>query len=72
MLEKESNILSFGCYPNPVKDKLEIELSFRRETSVEAGLWDMKGQLLRKFPAKTQITRYQEIIAVNTYRRATI
>ena len=65
MTEKEGNLISFSCYPNPVKEHLGIELNFRQATGVEAGLWDMNGRLVRQFPSKSGVTRYRETLDVS-------
>jgi len=66
MPEQEGNILSFGCYPNPVKDYLHIDLTFRKYANVEAGLWDMQGHLVKRLPKRTHITHYMETVDVQT------
>lgn len=64
MLEQEDNLLSFRCYPNPVKDQLTIELNFRRPVAIDAVLWDMYGRFLKYFPSRSQDVQYKETIDV--------
>ena len=66
MLEQEGNLLSFGCYPNPVKDQLVVDLTFRQATGVEATLWDMNGRLVLRFPSKAGVTHYRETVNVQS------
>ena len=66
MLEKEGSLLSFGCYPNPVKDRLTVELTLRQAANVEAGLRDMNGRLILRFPSRTNITHFRETLDVQT------
>jgi hypothetical protein len=66
LFEKEGNILSFGCYPNPVKDFLKIELTFLQSATVEAGLWDMQGRLVKRLPKKANVTHYLESFDVQS------
>ena len=69
MLEKEENILSFQCYPNPVKEHLTTELNFRESVTVEVGLWDMSGRLIRQFPMKSDVTFYRENLDLQSFPR---
>ena len=66
MIEEESNLLSFACYPNPVKDHIEIELTFRKAIAVNAGIWDMQGRLVKQFPSETPNTHYRETLDVQS------
>lgn len=59
IIEKEGNILSFACYPNPVRDRLEIELTLRQAVAVNVSLWDMQGRLVKRFPSKSPDTHYR-------------
>ena len=65
MTEKEGNILSFECYPNPVKGRLEIGLTLRKAVNVEVTLSDINGRLIRRFPSKTAVVRYRETLDVH-------
>ena len=67
MLEKKSNVLSFDCRPNPVKDRLEIELTLRKATTVEAGLWNTSGRLIQRFPSRTDVTDYREALNMQSF-----
>jgi len=65
--EKESNFLSFGCHPNPVKDQLEIELTLRKASALEISISDIYGKLYAHFSLKNRTTRHEERIAMQTY-----
>ena len=66
MLEKESNIVSFACYPNPASDHLDVELTLRKETTVNVTLLDMSGRTVRHFHSKNHLTHHRETITVRT------
>jgi len=66
-LEKESNLLSFSCYPNPMKDRLVVELTFSQAAIVDAGIWEMDKRLIRRFQSKTPVIHYRETLDVRTY-----
>jgi hypothetical protein len=63
-LEDESNVVSFQIYPNPIRDRVEIELEFRQPVDVEASLWSMQGQFVGRFPSRTSVTHYRETMDV--------
>ena len=67
LLEKEGNILSFGCYPNPVKDYLKIDLLLHKEASVQISIYDINGQLMHRFPPKAHVTHYWETLDMHAY-----
>ena len=67
MLEKEANILSFGCYPNPVKDHLEIEFTLRKAVAVEISLLDIHGRLFTHFSVKTHDIYHKERLEMQSY-----
>lgn len=67
ILEKDENLLLFNCYPNPVKEHIVTELFFRQPVTVEAGLWDMNGRLIRQFPSKSNVNHYREMLDVKSY-----
>ena len=67
MLEKEDNIISFSCYPNPVKEQLVIDLALLKEAKVEAVLLDMSGRFVARFPTKSHVTHYRETLNVASY-----
>ena len=64
--EKESNFLSFGCHPNPVKDYLEIELTLRKAEAVEISVSDVHGRLYAHFSLDNHTAWYEERIAMQT------
>jgi hypothetical protein len=63
----ESVLLSLACYPNPVKDRLEIELTLRQATAVQIDFLDMHGRLLKHFPLKTPAAHYRETFDVHSF-----
>ena len=67
LLEKAGNIISFTCFPNPVKNHLTVELNLQQPAAVDASLWDMNGRLLRQFPSKTDVTLYRENLNMQSY-----
>ena len=67
MLEKESAFLSFGCFPNPVKDHLEIEITLRKAVAVEINISDMHGKLYAHLQLKNHATWYEEKIEMQAY-----
>ena len=67
ILEKEGNILSFACYPNPVKDRLEIELTLRKAVAVRLSLSDANGRTVRHFPSKASAAHYRETLDMRIY-----
>ena len=67
MLEKESNILSFNCFPNPVKIYMTIELNLHRAANIEISLFDMNGRLAGQLPSKTDVKHYKEILNMQSF-----
>ena len=66
IIEKESNILSFACYPNPARDHVEIELTLRKAVAIKADLWGIHGRLVKHFPSKSPSTHYRERMDMQT------
>jgi hypothetical protein len=64
---KKGNVISFNCYPNPVKDQLNIELSISRPANVRTCLFDLQSKLLYQSPEKAQTAQIHETINMNAY-----
>ena len=62
MLESAGNILSFRYAPNPVRDRLEIEISLRRPLRVQGALIDFNGRIVRLLPERHAGADYQETL----------
>jgi len=67
MQEQEGNIVSFGCYPNPVKDILKIDLLLRKEATIQISILDMSGREIHRFPKRTHVVHDWETIDMHTY-----
>ena len=67
MREKESNFLSFSCYPNPVSDHLEIEFTLRKAVSAVISVADTHGRLYAHFPLKSRSDMYMQRLEMRTY-----
>jgi hypothetical protein len=48
------NITSFHCYPNPVKEQLEVDFYLSNQASVFVRLYDEQGKLLYQSPEQKQ------------------
>ena len=66
-LAAEGNILSFACNPNPVKEALHIELSFRQAVAVRIDFLDLHGRLIKRFSSKSPVTYYMETLDAAAY-----
>lgn len=67
ILLKKGNVIAFCCYPNPVKDNLEIELSISRPVKVRTCLFDLQGKMIYQSPVKEQVGQIHETLNVNAY-----
>ncbi|GHT53758.1 hypothetical protein FACS189451_10990 [Bacteroidia bacterium] len=70
LLGKESNILYFSCYPNPVHNLLEVQLSFRESSPVQLSLYSLSGKELYRSEGEST-TGYHSTIDMSAYPAGT-
>jgi len=66
-IEKESNILSFGCHPNPARDHLDIEFALREAAAAEIIVSDIYGRVYAHFPLKKPATWYNQRLDLHIF-----
>ena len=64
-LHKGKQQILYQIYPNPVRDKLQININPVEKTAIEISLFDMFGRLISKISAKEIIGSYSEIIRMS-------
>lgn len=70
-LEKESKILFFDCYPNPVRESLSVELSVKQTTALRLSLLDAAGRELYRSEIKNRSGFIKETLNMNVYPAGT-
>jgi hypothetical protein len=63
----KGNIHSFYSYPNPVKDRLNIDFSLGKEADIQIQLIDSNGNTLYQTPVKKQAGASHETIDMSSY-----
>lgn len=51
--EVSNEVLNFFCYPNPARDKMEIEFELKKPEQVKIELTDIKGSLIKEICNQT-------------------